>query len=59
MHAGQDLDQRRLAGAVVADEADRLAALDRQERLAGEQPRQQPQRSGSKSKRRPSGKKRR
>ena len=26
--AGQDLDQRRLAGAVVADQADRLAAAD-------------------------------
>ena len=27
-HAGQDLDQRRLAGAVVADEADDLALVD-------------------------------
>ena len=27
-HAGKDLDQRRLAGAVVADQADHLAAVD-------------------------------
>ena len=27
-HAGEDLDQRRLAGAVVADQADHLAAVD-------------------------------
>ena len=27
-HAGEDLDQRRLAGAVVADQADDLAAVD-------------------------------
>ena len=29
-HAGEDLDQRRLAGAVVADQADHLAAVDMQ-----------------------------
>ena len=28
MHAGEDLDQRRLAGAVVADEGDDLAGMD-------------------------------
>jgi hypothetical protein len=28
VRAGQDLDQRRLAGAVVADEADGLAGMD-------------------------------
>ena len=28
VHAGEDLDQRRFAGAVVADEPERLAALD-------------------------------
>ena len=27
-HAGEDLDQRRLAGAVVADQPDDLAAVD-------------------------------
>ena len=27
-HAGEDLDQRRLAGAIVADQADDLAAVD-------------------------------
>ena len=28
MHAGQDLDQRRLAGAVVADQRHDLAGMD-------------------------------
>ena len=28
VHAGQDVDQRRLAGAVVADQAERLAAVE-------------------------------
>ena len=28
MHAGQDLDQRRLAGAVVADKGHDLASVD-------------------------------